>query len=144
MIPTTLDRVPQNTAAEINEQIRRETAERVAQYKSATAEEINARLDELAAEWDIERTIEANASSLMLAGVGLGALVDKRFLLLPALVAGFLLQHAVQGWCPPVPVLRRMRFRTQAEIDQERYALKALRGDYGGKTPKRVMDAVRK
>jgi hypothetical protein len=38
--------------------------------------------------------------------------------------------HAVQGWCPPVPVLRRLGFRTASEIDHERYALKALRGDF--------------
>ena len=29
-----------------------------------------------------------------------------------------------------MPVLRRFGFRTQTEIDQERYALKALRGDF--------------
>jgi hypothetical protein len=36
----------------------------------------------------------------------------------------------VQGWCPPIPVLRRLGFRTAFEIDQERQALKLLRGDY--------------
>ena len=49
---------------------------------------------------------------------------------LPALVTAFLFQHAVQGWCPPVPVLRRMGFRAAHEIEQERTALKALRGDF--------------
>ena len=58
------------------------------------------------------------------------AATDKRFLILPGLVSAFLLQHAVQGWCPPVPMFRRMGFRTQSEIDEERYALKALRGDF--------------
>jgi hypothetical protein len=41
-----------------------------------------------------------------------------------------LLQHAVQGWCPPIPILRRLGFRTADEINRERYALKALRGDF--------------
>lgn len=45
-------------------------------------------------------------------------------------VLGFLFQHAVQGWCPPVSLLRRLGFRTSSEIDAERYALKALRGDF--------------
>jgi hypothetical protein len=49
----------------------------------------------------------------------------------PALVTGFLFQHAVEGWCPPIPVLRRLGFRTAREIDIERVALKALRGDFG-------------
>jgi hypothetical protein len=56
--------------------------------------------------------------------------VDRRLFLLPAIVAGFLLQHALQGWCPPVPLFRHLGFRTAAEIDEERYALKALRGDF--------------
>jgi hypothetical protein len=46
-------------------------------------------------------------------------------------VTGFLLQHALQGWCPPVPLLRKTGVRTMREIDIERYALKALRGDFG-------------
>ena len=56
--------------------------------------------------------------------------INKRFLLLPGLVAGFLLQHALQGWCPPVPLFRRVGVRTATEIERERYALKALRGDF--------------
>ena len=59
---------------------------------------------------DIERTLEANAASLSLIGVTLGLTVDRRWLALPVGVAAFLLQHAVQGWCPPVPVLRRLGF----------------------------------
>jgi len=58
------------------------------------------------------------------------SVINKRFLLLPGLVAGFLLQHALQGWCPPVPLFRRAGVRTAAEIERERYALKALRGDF--------------
>ena len=54
---------------------------------------------------------------------------DRRWLVLPGIVAAFLFQHAVQGWCPPLPLLRRLGFRTATEIGQERYALKALRGD---------------
>jgi hypothetical protein len=38
--------------------------------------------------------------------------------------------HAVQGWCPPVPVLRKMGIRTRSEIDREKFALKVLRGDF--------------
>ncbi len=34
------------------------------------------------------------------------------------------------GWCPPVPILRRGGLRTRTEINQEKYALKALRGDF--------------
>jgi hypothetical protein len=79
---------------------------------------------ELEEEWDIERAIEANASVLAFAGVALGATADRRWLILPAMVTAFLFQHAIQGWCPPVPVLRRTAF----EIEQERNVLKAIPG----------------
>ena len=45
---------------------------------------------------------------------------------LPAVVQTFYLQHTLQGWCPPLPVLRRLGFRAPAEIELERNALKAL------------------
>jgi hypothetical protein len=124
------DRVAENTSQTVNEDIAEQTEQNIARFSTAGAEEIDQRLEELDREWDIERVLQANAASLSLVGIGLGAFVDKRFLALPALVAGFLFQHAVQGWCPPVPVLRRLGFRTQQEIDQERYALKAFRGDF--------------
>lgn len=130
MLPHTTGRVTRATADEINDRIARETRESVAHYSARGPASIQRRLDELDAEWDIERVLEANASSLALVGLGLGTWVDRRFYLLPAVIAGFLLQHALQGWCPPLPVLRRLGVRTQAEIEQERYALKAVRGDF--------------
>jgi hypothetical protein len=130
MLPDTTDRVARATPDEINERIARDTSDSVAHYAAGGPPSIQRRLDELDAEWDIERTLEANASSLALIGLGLGTWVDRRFYLLPAVVAGFLLQHALQGWCPPLPVLRRLGVRTRGEIEQERYALKALRGDF--------------
>jgi hypothetical protein len=55
---------------------------------------------------------------------------NRKWLLLPLTVAGFLMQHAVQGWCPPVEIFRRIGIRTTKEINDERYALKTLRGDF--------------
>jgi hypothetical protein len=127
---TTTMRVPEHTAGHVNEEICRQTERNVARYAADGPGAIDGRLEELDREWDIERTLEANAATVALIGLGLGTFVDRRFYLLPAAVAGFLLQHAVQGWCPPVPAFRRLGFRTALEIDQERYALKALRGDF--------------
>jgi hypothetical protein len=132
MLPASTTRVPQNTAEFINRQIERQTEATIARCAAAGPAAIEQRLAELEAEWDIERMLEANAATVSLLGLTLGATVDRRWFLLPAVVAGFLLQHAVQGWCPPVPVLRRLGFRTPTEIDYERYALKALRGDFHG------------
>lgn len=52
------------------------------------------------------------------------------------MVTAFLFQHSVQGRCPPLPVLRKLCFRTAREIDTERTALKALRCDFGGVDPR--------
>ena len=134
MIPATSKRVKENTAERINERIRRQTECRISCLAAATKSDINDRLDELDREWDIERVLEANAAGFSLAGLMLGITSGKKWLLLPVTVAGFLLQHAVQGWCPPVPVFRRLGIRTMGEINFERYALKALRGDFEGTT----------
>jgi hypothetical protein len=138
MLPSTADRVPRHTAPEINQRIRRQTEQNLSRYRNASREEIERRLDELSREWDIERAIEANAASLALIGVLLGGFVNVRFLLLPAAVGAFLLQHALQGWCPPVPVLRRLGFRTSREIFEERLALRAAtrRRDKAGQSTK--------
>lgn len=128
-LSTSAHRVPDHTRESINERIRRETAARVHFYADHP-DQIENRLDELDREWDTERLLETNAATLALAGTLLGVAVNRRFLLLPLAVAAFLLQHGVQGWCPPLPVLRRMGVRTPREIEAERYALMALRGDF--------------
>ncbi len=126
---STADRVSANTDEEINRRIRLETERRLAYYEFHP-EEIPARLAELDNEWDVERALQANAAALGFAGVVLGSTIGRRWFALPALVSAFLFQHAVEGWCPPLAIFRRMGFRTIEEIDQERYALKALRGDF--------------
>jgi hypothetical protein len=130
MIPATTQRVADHTDAAINARIRRQTEDNIAYFARQGRKDIDRRLEQLDHEWDIERTLEANAASVALLGLSLGGFVDRRFFFLPGVVAGFLLQHALQGWCPPVPLFRRLGFRTASEIDSERYALKAIRGDF--------------
>jgi len=127
----TIDRVPQNTAATVNARIELDMRRRLGHY-ARNPEQIRARLSELDREWDIERVLETNASALALGGLVAGVVADRRALLLSGAVLAFLLQHAVQGWCPPVPVLRRLGVRTAGEIETERQCLKAMRGDYDG------------
>jgi hypothetical protein len=135
--PPTVDRVPRNTSEDANRRIQRETDERVRHY-ATNPTGIDRRLRELDEEWDIERFLETNASGLAFTGIVLGVTIDKRWLALSAFVTAFLFQHAVQGWCPPVPILRRFGYRTAREIDIERVALKALRGDFGQLGPGRA------
>ena len=131
-LPGTTERVPANTSQWNNRRIREETEKRI-HYYVEHPEEIDQGLHDLKREWDIERTLEANAASLALIGIGLG-MVNKRFLALSGVATGFLLMHALQGWCPPVPLFRRLGVRTRAEIQSERNSLLALKealGDFG-------------
>ncbi len=126
---TTIDRVQRNTDEAINRRIEAEAGARIRRCVGNPMV-IDRRLRELDREWDIERVLETNASLIAFVGVALGAGRDRRWLILPALVTAFLCQHAVQGWCPPIPVLRRLGLRTSREIEIERVALKILRGDF--------------
>ena len=130
VLPKTDARVPAHTNPAINQRIHGRTLHDVSRYIGADPVFIDERIRELEREWDVERTLEANAAIVGLAGIVLGATVDRRFLAIPAAVAAFLLQHALQGWCPPLPILRRLGVRTSAEIHQEIIALRILRGDF--------------
>ena len=126
---STVDRVPRNAADGVNTRLRKETDDRV-RWMARNPANLDGRLRELDEEWDIECLVETNASALAFVGILLGTFVDRLWLILPAFVTLFLFQHAVQGWCPPLPVLRRLGYRTSREIGIERNALKMLRGDY--------------
>jgi hypothetical protein len=122
-------RLPRNIEEEIERRIRAEI-ERGVRWHAANPQNIPKRLCELDAEWDIERAIEASGSGLALMGLVLGARGSRTWLLLSALATASLVQHAVQRWCPPAIVLRRLGFRTAREIEWERQALKVLHGDF--------------
>jgi hypothetical protein len=129
-MPPTDERVERNTADEVNERNQRQIEANVACYEGAHPETIAVRIQELEQEWDMERVLEANAAVVALIGLGLGFFVHRRWFLFPVAVAAFLLQHAVQGWCPPVAPWRRAGVRTQSEINDEITALRILRGDF--------------
>lgn len=124
------DRVRANTSQQALKNIDRAIQEKVLYYSTQPREVISRRIAELDREWDIERWLEANASSLALFGLFMGVAKSRKYLLLSAGVLGFLLTHAIQGWCPPVPVLRALGIRTRSEIDREKFALKVIRGDF--------------
>jgi hypothetical protein len=126
LIPKTTTRVEEATASHVNERIRREMSLRIARYRDADEDSLGRRLEELEREWDMERTLEANAATITLATLALGKTMDKKWYVFPAVVAAFLLQHAIQGWCPPVPVFRRLGVRTAREIEEEKRALLAV------------------
>ncbi len=118
----------------------------IRRYKNSSDYEIRNRLKDLQVEWDIERVLQVNASAITLTGLALGSFVSKKWFVLPGIVAGFLLQHGLQGWCPPLPFFRILGVRTKQEIEEERYALKLLRGDFGENKlshPIEILNAIR-
>lgn len=131
---TTLARVQHFTPAAVRQKIRDETERRI-DHCAVHPDRITERLGELDREWDVDRALFAWAGSVGLLGLGLGAFVRRGFLALPALVSGLLVSYALTGFCPPAVVMRRRRIRTAGEIASERYALKALRGDFADVQP---------
>src|SRR5688500_4933379 len=119
MLLATAERVRQNTSDEINEVIDRQTKQNIYRYSHASRQVIDQRLGELDEEWDVERYLETMAPSFTLTGLLLGVTVNRQWLIFSAIVQTFFLQHALQGWCPPLPVLRRLGVRTVEEINEE-------------------------
>jgi hypothetical protein len=130
LLPATTTRVESSTCAAINDAIHEEMMQRVASIAAAGPKAIERRLLELDQEWDFERTLETGAATMTLTTLTLAMTVDKRWAGVTAAVAAFLLLHALQGWCPPLPILRRLGVRTEHEINVERLTLRLLRDDF--------------
>lgn len=123
------DRVRRHTAPEVLRRIDAATVASLARCASAP-QEIDRRLAELDREWDTDRVLETEAATMGLAGLAIGTFARTPFLLLPAFVAAAVLYQAGTGRYPLMPLFRRLGLRTSKEIERERHALKALRGDF--------------
>ena len=124
------ERVRKVTPDKQNQKIEEEIVHNIESWSNKTGAEITERIKKLDKEWDIERVLEINMATLSLVGLSLAVLINPWWLLLPTVVLLFFVQHALMGWCPPIPVFRAFKVRTRPEIDREKYALKALRGDF--------------
>ena len=123
------DRIRRHTAAEVLRRIDDATVASLTRC-AESPEQTENRLAQLDREWDTDRALEAEAATMGLLGLGLGAFLRKQFLALPVLVAGAVLLQATTGRYPLMPLFRRLGLRTAKEIARERYALKVLRGDF--------------
>ncbi|WP_020374636.1 YgaP family membrane protein [Sulfobacillus thermosulfidooxidans] len=130
-LPSTTGRVRSHTIPQVNQAIDAQTQSNVFHLAEMGPQAITQRLHELDQEWDTERALEVTSSTLILLGLLVGSGRGKKWLTLSTVVGGFLLSHALDGWCPPLPVMRRFGIRTSQEIEKERWALRALRGDLG-------------
>jgi len=128
------DRVREHTLAAVNQRIdlvtRASSDEAIAGGPAAMA----SRLEKLDREWDVDRALITNfaiaGGAALLTGLTRYAssppFLPKRkgWLYFFGAQLGFLLLHGTVGWCPPLPVMRRLGVRTQREIEAERRVLR--------------------
>ena len=126
--PPVRDPIRDRTSNESNDRIDRMTLGALDDIPASPAA-IRLRLQELDREWTVDRALMLNFA---VAGAAAGALALRSLrrsgrlglggLLLRAQL-GFLAYHAIRRWCPPLPFLRRLGFRSDQEISAERVAL---------------------
>jgi hypothetical protein len=133
---SSLDRVRRHTAASVLRRIDDETVSHLADV-ARRPDSAPGRLHALDREWDLDRVLETEAASMGLLGLALGAIVSPRLLAMPGVVGAAILLFATSGLYPLLPLFRRLGVRTGREIERERYAVKALRGDFTEARPSR-------
>lgn len=96
----------------------------------AGPEGINARLEQLDREWTRGRVTKVAAGVLILGGLVLTYFFGWPWLALPAVGAIFLLQYLFARGSLLGGLLGGFGFRSGAQIEQEKLALRMLRGDF--------------
>ncbi|MEL7649602.1 MAG: DUF2892 domain-containing protein [Sedimentibacter sp.] len=132
IVPPSTKRVELHTDKKSNEIIRNKTLENIEGLMGSYpgSGKISERIRELNKEWDTERVLEANAAAFTLLSIVLGFSFSYYWFVLAGFISFFLLVHAVQGWCPPLPIIRKLGVRTPTEIYNEKTALKYLQRDF--------------
>jgi hypothetical protein len=104
---------------------------RLARIADAGPGAIDDRLTQLEWEWTAGRMAKVTAATIILAGTALTlASGSMWWLLLPAAGGLFLLQYAASQTALLSVAFREMGYRTGCEVEQEKFALKTLRGDF--------------
>jgi hypothetical protein len=123
------DDIRRHSSTRANRRIDQRTRDAIDEVGNSPSK-IRARLDELDREWDIDRALMLNfavlasvSSSMAMRTIykhrRLGGWAGMFFAQM-----GFLAFHAIKRWCPPMPVFRRLGFRSDHEIAEERAALR--------------------
>jgi hypothetical protein len=130
MLELKQDRVRNRTADKVNQKIDKCTEKNIERYSNQGRDVVRNRIEKLNEELDVEQALQLTSAANVLVGIGLGLTVNKKWLLLSAISSAFLIQHSLQGWCPPLPVFRRLGVRTRVEINEEIEALKERLNTY--------------
>ena len=135
ILPPTTKKAASHTCNKVNQDIRNKTLSCINTYKGSGEAILSDKIEKLNREWDTERVLETKAASVVLLSSIVGYKKKKCcWFLLTGAAGFFLLQHALQGWCPPLPVIRKVGVRTAEEINQEKTVFKLIRGDFSGNT----------
>lgn len=120
-----MEQVHKNTAP----QVVRDTRDRLEELAGDEAG-LARRLEELSREWEVERVLQLESAAVAALGLALSTLHNRRWAILSGAALGFLATHALRGWKLPMPLLKKLGLRSRTDIEQERLALRALRGDF--------------
>ncbi|MFU0828614.1 MAG: DUF2892 domain-containing protein [Lachnoclostridium sp.] len=129
-IPHTTHRVPLNSCPIQNNLIRNQTICKLNKAKNSSKAAISRQIKQLNKEWDTERVVEVQSASLILLSSLMGIRNGRMWFGVTALIGVFLLNHGLYGWCPSLPIIRKMGIRTAEEINIEKTVLKMIRGDF--------------
>ena len=88
------------------------------------------RLEELDSEWTAGRAVKATAGVLIVGGLALSLTLNLWWLVLPIVGGALLVQYLFGRTTLVGKMFHALGFRPGSEIDQEKLALRALRGDF--------------
>ena len=109
-----------------------ELADRALNYYPDQMRDIEPRLRKLNLQWGLQKVLDKLSVPAALAGGALAFLLRRRFATAASFcLAGYLLQQALLKRVALLATSRHRIVRGRNEIELERYALKAQRGDFG-------------
>jgi hypothetical protein len=103
---------------------------RLAKIADGGSHAINERLVALDTEWSAGRVSKAAMAVVILLGTILTLTLDWWWVILPTAVGLLLLQYLFTQRSWLIRIFEELGFRTKAEIEQEKFALRTLRGDF--------------
>lgn len=130
ILPESTCRVKSCTSNKSNRKIRQKTIEYLKRLDINDKALLTERIKELNNEWDTERVLETYSGLVILISTFLAISVSIYWIVAVVIVSFCLSQHALMGWCPPLPLIRHLGIRSPEEIEIEKFIIKAWRGDF--------------
>ncbi|MFL5350612.1 MAG: hypothetical protein ACJ8AT_38055 [Hyalangium sp.] len=128
---TATDEVRSHAPGEVNKRIDERVERCVRHMAEQERSQISHYLEKLEREWDLNRAVMVVGSAMALLGLWLARRDGGRWRILGEVAAGLMLQQGLMGFGPLAELVRALGgVRTRKEIDLEKFALKALRGDF--------------